>query len=66
MAGGVAPVSSTGSDDGVTNSGDGGGGSNDEEFEGENGASSGRKEKRGARRGFYRGEGGRGKVSRRS
>jgi hypothetical protein len=43
MAGGVAPVSSTGSDDGVTNSGDGGGGSNDEEFEGENGASSGRK-----------------------
>jgi hypothetical protein len=53
----VAPASATGSDDGVTNSGDGGVGSNSEEFEGENGASSGRKEKRGARHGFYRGEG---------
>jgi hypothetical protein len=58
----VAPSSSTGSGDGVVNFGDGGGGSNDEELEGENGASSGRKEKRGARRGFYRGEGGRAKV----
>jgi hypothetical protein len=57
MAGGVAPASSTGSSDGVANSGDGGGGSNGKELEGENGASSGRKEKGGARRGFYRGEG---------
>ena len=55
MVGGVSPVSSTGS-------GDGGGGSNGEELEGENGASSGRKEKGGARRGFYRGEGGSGKF----
>jgi hypothetical protein len=56
-------ASSTGSSDGMTNSGDGGGGSNDEEHEGENGASSGRKEKR-EELGFYRGEGGRGKVDR--
>jgi hypothetical protein len=53
----VAPASSTGSNDGVANSGDGGGGSNGEELERENGASSGRKEKR-EELGFYRGEGG--------
>jgi hypothetical protein len=47
----------------VANSGDSGGGSNGEELEGENGASSGRKEKR-EELGFYRGEGGRGKVGR--
>ena len=40
----VAPASSTDSGDGVTNFGDGGSGSNGEEHEGENGASSGREE----------------------
>jgi hypothetical protein len=44
----------------VTNSG--GGGSNGEELERENGVSSGREEKRGAWHRFYRGEGGRGEV----
>jgi hypothetical protein len=53
----VAPASSTGSGDGVANSGDGGGGSNAEELEGENGASSGRKE--GERKSVFV-EGGRG------
>jgi hypothetical protein len=47
----------------MANSGDSGGGSNSEELERENGTSSGREEKRGSRRGFYRGEGGRGKVA---
>jgi hypothetical protein len=47
-----------------TNSGDSGSGSSGEEIERENGASSGREEKRGARRPIYREEGGRGKVSR--
>jgi hypothetical protein len=46
----------------VANFGDGGGGSNGEDLERENGTSSGRDEKRGAWRGFYRGEGGRGNV----
>jgi hypothetical protein len=41
----------------VTNFDDDGGGSNGEEIERENGASSGRKEKRGARRWLYRAEG---------
>jgi hypothetical protein len=40
----VAPASSTGSGDGVANSGDDGGGSNGEESEREMGASSGREE----------------------
>jgi hypothetical protein len=44
MAGDVAPASSTGSSDGVANSGDGCGGSNGEESERDIGASSGRKE----------------------
>jgi hypothetical protein len=56
-------MSSTGYGDGVANSGDSGGGSNGEEIERENGASSG-SEKRGARRRFYRGEGGRGRDDR--
>jgi hypothetical protein len=46
---------------GSTGDGDG---SNGEESEREMGASTGREEKGGARRGFYRGEGGRGKVGR--
>jgi hypothetical protein len=62
--GGITSASSTGSGDGVAHSDDGSGGSNGEELKGENGASSGRKEKRGARHGFYRGGGGREKVGR--
>jgi hypothetical protein len=57
--GGVAPASSTGSDDGVANSGDDDSGSNGEESERDMGASSvGRRERE--ELGFYRGEGGRG------
>jgi hypothetical protein len=64
MAGCVALVSSTGSGDGVANSGDGSGGSNGEESERETGASSGREEGERAWCGFYRGEGGRGEGGR--
>ena len=61
--GGVAPASSTGSDDGVANSGDDDSGSNGEESERDMGASSvGRRERE--ELDFYRGEGGRGKVGR--
>jgi hypothetical protein len=59
MAGGIAPASSTGSGDGVANSGDDGGGSNGvESGERWGQARVGRRERE--ELGFYRGEGGRG------